>query len=71
MPLQDQEQDNYVHKYNLRGTDRSFQMGDRVIILSTVGGAAKFQRRWQGTGVVVEVKSPYSYIIEMDNIMFM
>ena len=62
------KQDNYVHKYSLRSTDRSFQVGDRVIILSPVGGTAKFRRRWQCPGVVVEVKSPYSYIVEIDNI---
>lgn len=43
-------------------------MGDRVIMMCPIAGNAKFKRRWQGPRVVVEVKSPYSYTIEINNV---
>ena len=62
----DQEQSNYARKYNVRSSDRSFCVGDRVIILAPVKGGSKFMKRWQGPGVIVKVKAPYSYLVEIE-----
>ena len=60
------EQKRYADHYNLRSTDRKFELGDKVIVLAPDLGGAKLYSRWQGPGTIVEVKSPYSYIVEVD-----
>ena len=30
-------------------------------------GGAKLYSRWQGPGTIIEVKSPYSYIVELNS----
>ena len=62
----DIEQKRYATHYNLRSTDRQYQLGDKVAVLSPDAGGAKLYNRWQGPGTVVEVKSPYSYIVDLD-----
>ena len=62
----DIEQKRYADQYNLRSTDRRYSVGDKVIVLAPDLGGAKLYSRWQGPGTVVEVKSPYSYIVEVD-----
>jgi len=62
----DIEQKRYADHYNLRSTDRKFQLGDKVSVLALDLGGAKLYSRWQGPGTIVEVKSPNSYIIEID-----
>ena len=60
------EQGRYANYYNLRSTDRRYQTGDKVAVLTTNPAEAKFYNRWRGPGVIVKVKSPYSYIVEID-----
>jgi hypothetical protein len=55
----------YAAHYNLRSRDKRFEVGDRVIILAP-DSANKVYSRWQGPGTVYQVKSPYSYIVELD-----
>ena len=62
----DIEQKRYATHYNLRSTDRQYQLGDKVAVLSPDAGGAKLYNRWQGPGTVVEVKSPYSYIVDLN-----
>ena len=62
----DIEQKRYATHYNLRSTDRQYQLGDKVAVLSPDAAGAKLYNRWQGPGTVVEVKSPYSYIVDLD-----
>ena len=62
----DIEQKRYADHYNLRSTDRRYSVGDKVIVLAPDLGGAKLYSRWQGPGTIVEVKSPYSYIVEVD-----
>ena len=59
------EQKRYTDNYNLRSTDRRYEVGDKVAILSTDNQGAKLYSRWQGPGTIIEVKSPYSYIVEL------
>ena len=60
------EQKRYADHYNLRSTDRKYQVGDKVIVLAPDLGGAKLYSRWQGPGTIVQVKWPYSYIAEID-----
>lgn len=61
------EQKRYADHYNLRSTDRKYQLGDKVVVLApVVSSGRKYYSRWQGPGIVTEVKSPYSYVVEVD-----
>ena len=62
-----EEQQKYAAHYNLRSSNRRFQVGDRVVVLAPIAsGGRKYYSRWQGPGIVTEVKSPYSYIVEIE-----
>jgi hypothetical protein len=64
--LSEIEQKRYADHYNLRSTDRKYQLGDKVIVLAPDFAGAKLYSRWQGPGIITVVKSPYSYIVEID-----
>ncbi|HSN23155.1 MAG TPA: transposase family protein, partial [Methylomicrobium sp.] len=61
----EREQERYTVAYNLRSRSKSFEVGQRVIYLRPAS-THKLTRTWQGPGVVIEKKSPCSYIIEID-----
>jgi len=60
------EQKRYADHYNMRSTDRKYQIGDKVIVLAPDFVGAKLYSRWQGPGTIIEVKSPYSYLVEIN-----
>ena len=60
-----QEQQKYVDHYNKRAKDKHFKIGQQVIVLIP-DSTNKHLSRWQGPGTVIDVKSPYSYLIELD-----
>ncbi|MDW0176774.1 MAG: DDE-type integrase/transposase/recombinase, partial [Nitrososphaeraceae archaeon] len=60
------EMKRYANNYNLRSTDRKYEVGDRVAVLAPDFGSSKFCNRWQGPATIVEVKSPYSYVVEIE-----
>ena len=62
----DIEQQQYAHHYNLRSTERHYQLGDTVAILIPNVIKNKWCNQWQGPGIITQIKSPYSYIIELD-----
>jgi transposase InsO family protein len=62
----DIEMKRYADYYNLRSTDRKYEVGDKVAVLAPDFGSSKFYSRWQGPATVVKVKSPYSYIVEIE-----
>ena len=53
-----QEQERYARHYNLRSIDRSYKLGDSVLILDHEKTRSKIFCRWQGLGIVVKVNSP-------------
>jgi len=61
----DVEQQRYTDQYNKRAVDKHFQVGQQVIVLIT-DSTNKFLSRWQGPGTVVSVKTPYSYLVELE-----
>ena len=62
----DIESKRYAAHYNLRSTERHYEVGDKVAVLSPDSNGAKLYSRWQGPGTIIQVKSPYSYIVELD-----
>ena len=59
------EQQRYVDQYNKRATDKHFQVGQQVIVLLP-DSTNKLMKKWQGPGTIVQIKSPYSYLVELD-----
>ena len=61
----DREQQNYVAQYNKRAVDKQFEVGQQVIVLIP-DSTKKLLSRWQGPGTIVETRSPYSYLVELE-----
>ena len=61
----DRAQARYAAHYNLWSKDRHFTVGEQVLILSPDSTVSKVYSHWKGPGTVVEVRSPYSYLIEL------
>ena len=61
------EQTRYANRYNLRSRDKHFNVGDKVLILQPDSTTSRLHSKWKGPATVVEVKSPYSYIVELDD----
>ena len=61
----DQKQQRYVTHYNKRAKEKHFKIGQQVIVLIP-DSTNKTVSRWQGPGIVIDVKSPNSYLIELE-----
>ena len=59
-------QKKYADYYNRRARDKSFEVGDHVLILSPDSTKSKTFARWQGPGKVLEVQSPHGYLVEIN-----
>ena len=64
--LHEREQKRYVSHYNLRSQD--FECGERVLILTPDSSSSRLFSKWTGPATVVEVRSPYSYTVELDGV---
>lgn len=64
----EREQNRYVSHYNLRSKDKHFDVGEQVLILSPDSTSSRMFSKWTGPATVVEVRSPYSYIVELDGV---
>jgi len=60
-----QEQQRYVDHYNKRAVDKHFSVGQQVIVLIP-DSTKKMVSIWQGPGTIIESRSPYSYLVELD-----
>jgi len=58
-------QERYAYYYNLRAQDKHFSVGDQVIVLTRDYNFSRTYARWIGPAVIAEVKSPYSYLVDM------
>jgi len=58
------EQQRYISRYNLSDREKSFAVGEQVLILIPDSTSSKVFSRWLGPANVVEQKSPHSYIVE-------
>ena len=52
-------QQRYVTRYNRRSCDKSFTVGENVLVLQKDSTASKVFSRWIGPAVIYEVQSPY------------
>ena len=59
------EQQRYVSQYNKRARDKNFEIGDQVIVLIP-DSTNKLMSCWQGPATVVDVKHPYSCLVELN-----
>jgi len=59
-------QAKYTSQYNLRNRDKHFSVGEQMLILVPDSTASKVYSRWKGPATVVEVKSPYRYLVELN-----
>ena len=62
----DRKQARYAAHYNLRNKDKHFTVGEQMLLLQTDSTASKVYSRWKGPATVVEAKSPYSYLVQLD-----
>jgi len=61
------EQQRYVAQYNKRACDKNLQVGQQVIVLLP-DSTDKLMSKWQGFGTIVDMKTPHSYLIELDRV---
>ena len=61
-------QQRYVDRYNLRAREKHFEMGYQVLLLALDDTTSRTFSRWCGPAQIVEVRSPHSYIIELDGV---
>ena len=59
-------QNVYVRRYNERSRDKHFDVGDSVLILQPSSTTSRMFSTWSGPGKVIEKRSPYSYVVELD-----
>jgi len=59
-------QQRYVHRYNLRSCEKNFVPGEKVLILRKDTTSSKTFSSWIGPGEIIEVRSPSSYLVEVD-----
>jgi len=59
-------QHRYATRYNLRSRDKHFNVNDQVLILQPDSTASHLHSKWKGPATIVEVRSPYSYIVELN-----
>jgi len=62
------EQQRYISRYNLRACEKSFAVGEQLLILIPDSASRKVFTRSLGPANVVEKKSPHSYIVEYNGI---
>ena len=57
-------QQRYVSRYNLRAREKSFNIGQKVLILMPDSTSSKLYSRWVGPGVIKEKKSAHTYLVD-------
>jgi len=57
-------QGRYVAQYNLRAREKSFQIGDQVLILTPDSTSSKLFSRWTGPAVIKDKVSAHSYLVD-------
>ena len=60
----DLTQANSAKHYNSRAKEKHFEIGDQVVVL-TADSTNKLYARWIGPCNIVELRAPYSYMIEL------
>jgi len=64
----EREQNRYASHYNLRSRDKHFDIGEQVLILMPDSTSSRMFSKWAGPATVVDIRSPYSYTVELDGV---
>jgi len=64
----DKRQTQYTTRYNLRSQDKTFSVGEQVLILVPDNTSSKTFSRWQGPATITLKKSPHSYIVKLNGL---
>ena len=59
-------QQRYVSRYNLRAREKSFEIGQKVLVLMPDSTSSKLFSRWLGPGVIKDKKSGNSYLVDIN-----
>ena len=62
----DKRQTQYITRYNLRSQDKTFNVGEQVLILVPDSTSSKTFKRWQRPATITVKKSPNSYIVDLN-----
>jgi len=60
----------YVDRYNTRSREKHFEVGEKVLILQPKSSTSRVFATWKGPATVVEKRSPYSYVVELDGVCY-
>jgi len=61
-------QQRYADRHNRRSRDKHFAVGDEVLILKPDSTASRVFSQWKGPAKIIIVKSPHSYIVDLDGV---
>jgi len=64
----EREQNRYTSHYNLRSRDKHFDVGEQVLILMPDNTSSRLFSKWMGPATIVDVRSPYTYTVELDGV---
>ena len=59
-------QQRYVSRYNLRAREKSFEFGQKVLILMPDSTSSKLFSRWIGLGIIKDKKSSHTYLVDIN-----
>jgi len=59
-------QQRYVSRYNLRAREKSFTVGEKVLVLIPDSTASKTFSKWQGPGTIKEKRSAHTYMVDIN-----
>lgn len=62
----EERQAAYAHQHNLRARTKTFNVGDKVLVLEPET-SGKLKARWRGPAIVKERKRSDSYIVKLDD----
>lgn len=64
------EQNRYLRSYNRRSRDNHFIIGEQSLILQKDDVSNAMFAKWKGPATTVDVKSPYSYVVEYNGAQY-
>jgi len=59
-------QGKYVARYNLRAREKSFEIGDQVLILTPDSTSSKLFSKWTGPAIIKDKVSAHSYLVDLN-----
>jgi len=60
-------QQRYVTRYNKWSQEKSFTIGESLLVLQKDSNSSKVFSKWTGPAIIFEVKSPNSYVVEFED----